>query len=96
MSADSAASVLIAATFALGNGGVLVWAVRRVQSHSEEMRAIRVTLFGEQGTNGINGEMKSMRAWRHESAVPALTLAAFRLDRLEDAAQLPPLKEHRP
>ena len=62
-------------------GGILLWVVRTVQQLTIEMRAFRVTLFGENGDNGLNSNVKQL--WtekeRHDDVLSQLRLDIARM-----------------
>lgn len=45
----------------IGLGAIMLWVVKTVQDMTVEMRAMRGTMFGETGHNGINGTVKQLR-----------------------------------
>lgn len=68
---------------------LLIWNARlmvdfrdSVKDVRGELKELRIVLFGLNGDNGLNSEVKSLRVSRH-SADTLLTTHAFRLDELE-------------
>ena len=52
---------LVSHLIQIGVGTIMLWVVKTVQDATVELKAFRVTLFGDTGRNGINGDVKRLR-----------------------------------
>lgn len=101
---DSAANptllVVIGALWTIVLGLIAWWAktlrddVREVKhgqaTQGKTLVRIETALFGAQGDNGLNGDMKDMKAWRHKEGNRRHSILA-RLFRLEEHNGLEPM-----
>lgn len=55
----------------IGVAALMLWVVKTVQDVTVELKSFRVTLFGDNGRNGLNGTVKELQGTvtRNESQI---------------------------
>lgn len=81
---DTLSALLVLAVGALLS--LNIWIVKT-------LLVVKTVLMGPEGENGIRSDVRALRKWRHEDAVPRFQRIASRLWRLETHANLPPIGE---
>lgn len=86
---DSAATVLLDLAQVL-LVPFCAWVAYQLIQQGKTLVRIETALFGAQGDNGLNGDMREMKAWRHKEGNRRHSILA-RLFRLEEHAGLEPI-----
>lgn len=83
------AAIAVIQMVAIGVGRAVL---QRLQSQGETLVRIESALFGAQGDNGINGDMKDMKTWRHKeiNRRHAVLARLFRLEAHCGLEAMPP------